>query len=182
MIIKIDIDGVIRNISETMCELYNTVFKENITEEDITDYDVDISFPKVKECLGNSAAKFFFADNSHLIFRNSNPYKDAKEAIDRLMDQGHKVVIVTWQRTLQNKIDTLDFLERNNIKYDDICFTRDKWMIEGDWLIDDNPEFLKDEREKSKKIVIDMPYNKDDDFIHCIRTNTLKEAVDYILR
>ena len=72
------------------------------------------------------------------------------------------------------------FLQKNKIPYDDICFTRDKWMIQGDWLIDDNPEFITDEREKSRKIMIRMPYNKNCDFF-CTRANGLQEAVDIIL-
>ena len=39
MIIKIDVDGVIRNINETMCKLYNQLFNEKITVEDIFDYE-----------------------------------------------------------------------------------------------------------------------------------------------
>jgi 5'(3')-deoxyribonucleotidase len=72
------------------------------------------------------------------------------------------------------------FFEKNKIPYDDICFTRDKWMIQGDWLIDDNPEFITDERDKSRKIMINMPYNKNCDF-SCDRAKDLQEAVDMIL-
>ena len=53
-------------------------------------------------------------------------------------------------------------------------------MIQGDWLIDDNPEFITDEREKSRKIMINMPYNKNCNFF-CTRANCLQEAVDIIL-
>ena len=38
----------------------------------------------------------------------------------------------------------------------------DKWLIGSDIIIDDNPEFLMDKREKSKiKMLIDQPYNKE---------------------
>ena len=97
-----------------------------------------------------------------------------------LRHDGHKVVILTWQYSIENKYNTLLFLQKNKIPYDDICFTRDKWMIQGDWLIDDNPEFITDEREKSRKIMIRMPYNKNCDFF-CTRANGLQEAVDIIL-
>lgn len=72
------------------------------------------------------------------------------------------------------------FLQKNKIPYDDICFTRDKWMIQGDWLIDDNPEFIEDERDKSRKLMINMPYNRECDFF-CTRADNLKQAVDIIL-
>ena len=114
------------------------------------------------------------------VFLNSSPYDGVREAILDLRRAGHKVVIVTWQYSIENKYNTLLFLQKNKIPYDDICFTRDKWMIQGDWLIDDNPEFITDEREKSRKIMIRMPYNKNCDFF-CTRANGLQEAVDIIL-
>lgn len=180
MIIKIDVDGVIRNINETMCKMYNDLFDENLTVEDMFDYDVEKVFNKIKEKLGMTAVDYFFDWSARSIFLNSEPYAGVREAIQKLRDAGHKVVIVTWQFSLQNKYYTLLFFDKNKIPYDDICFTRDKWMIQGDWLIDDNPEFIEDKREKSRKIMIRMPYNKNCDFF-CTRANCLQEAVDIIL-
>ena len=180
MVIKIDMDGVIRNINETMCKMYNDLFEENLTVEDMFDYDVEKVFWKIKEEMGLNAVDYYFNISSKEIFLNSKPYDGVVDAIKRLRYAGHKVVIVTWQFSLENKYNTLLFLQKNKIPYDDICFTRDKWMIQGDWLIDDNPEFITDEREKSSKIMIRMPYNKECNFF-CTRANDLKEAVDIIL-
>lgn len=180
MIIKIDVDGVIRNINETLCRLYNDLFNENLTPDDMFDYDVEKVFNKIQEEMGVTACDYFFDLSSKEIFLNSKPYDGVREAILDLRRAGHKVVIVTWQFSLENKCNTLLFLKNNKIPYDDICFTRDKWMIQGDWLIDDNPEFITDEREKSRKIMIRMPYNKDCKFF-CTRANDLRQAADIIL-
>lgn len=181
MIIKIDVDGVIRNINETMCRLYNEAFGTNLSVNDIFDYDVKKVFTKFQKEFNMNAADYFFKLFSKVVFMDSNPYDGVKEAIERLRLAGHKVVIVTWQFNTENKYNTLLFFEKNNIPYDDICFTRDKWMIQGDWLIDDNPEFITDERDKSKKILINMPYNKNLDY-NVIRADNLKQAVDIILK
>ena len=180
MVIKIDMDGVIRNIFDEMCTIYNNVFRTHLCVDDIFDYDVDAVFTKIKENIGISAADYFFKLYAYRLFYESNPYDGVKEAVEKLRDEGHKVVIVTWQYTLDNKLNTLRFLDRHNIPYDDICFTRDKWMIQGDWLIDDNPEFIEDERDKSKKILINMPYNKNMD-IKAERADNLMKAVDIVL-
>ena len=180
MVIKIDVDGVIRDINETMCRLYNELFDTNLTVDDMYDYDVEKVFNKIKEKYGMSAVDYYFNWRSRDVFLYSNPYNDVIEAINKLRKRGHKVVIVTWQYDLQNKFYTLMFFEQNRIPYDDICFTRDKWMVQGDWLIDDNPEFINDKRDKSKKIVINMPYN-----MECNPSaryaNSLKDAVEIIL-
>ena len=60
MVVKVDVDGVIRNMFDKMCSLYNVLFEDDKTVDDIKDYDVDKSFPKIKEKLGISANKFFF--------------------------------------------------------------------------------------------------------------------------
>ena len=49
----------------------------------------------------------------------------------------------------------------NGIYYDDICFTRDKDLINGDIIIDDNPEFLDKEDNGIYKVCISAPYNED---------------------
>ena len=60
MIIKIDIDGVIRNIIPTMLKIYNSEFNENLKETDITVYNVNTSFPKFISERGKLASDAFF--------------------------------------------------------------------------------------------------------------------------
>ena len=180
MIIKVDVDGVIRNMNETMCSLYNETYGEHITVDDIFDYDVEKVFPKIKEIDGISACEFFFHKHARNIFLDSKPYEGVAEALKKLQDKGHKVVITTWQFDFTNKSLTLFFLDSYKIPYDDICFTRDKWMIKADWLIDDNPEFILDKRETAQKMLIKMPYNRD--IIWVRREKNLKNAVDTILK
>lgn len=181
MVIKIDVDGVIRNMFEEMCEVYNQQFNDNVKVEDIYDYRVDEVFTKVREELHMSAHDYFFKKHSRRMFLDSKPYDGVCESINKLRDAGHKVVIVTWQFNLENKMNTLLFLDKHNIQYDDICFTKDKWMVYGDWMIDDNLGFILDEREKSRKILVDMPYNRNVENEFVIRVNNIVEAVDIIL-
>lgn len=48
-IIKIDIDGVLRNIMSYMCYLYNFNFKTDIKAEDVIEYDLEKTFTKCRE-------------------------------------------------------------------------------------------------------------------------------------
>ena len=61
MNIKIDVDGVIRNINETMCKLYNELFNEHLVVNDIYDYNVEKAFSKIKEKIGMTAVDYFFS-------------------------------------------------------------------------------------------------------------------------
>lgn len=178
MIIKVDIDGVLRNILSPMCKLYNEQFKTKIKEENVNEYAVDKFFTKIKKELGYSAVKFFFEDNSKEIFRNAPIYEGAKEALDILKSLGHKIVIVSWQRTLENKINTLEWLNEHNIQYDDICFTNNKHSIIGGIMIDDNPEFLCQCADLSETIMIDRPYNKNADNRH----KRYSSVIEYVIK
>lgn len=180
MIIKIDVDGVIRDLLGAMCMLYNKEFNEKINPCDIKDYDVTKSFPLIPEKTEYTQWDYFFLQHGEdVFFKLASPFAGVTRAIEMMRENGHKVVIVTNQIGRANKVDTLNFLDFYDIPYDDICFTKDKWSIQGDYLIDDNPEFINDERDKSFKIIIDAPYNKDE----CkgvVRFNSLLEAAIFI--
>lgn len=173
MIIKIDVDGVIRNITKPMIELYERDFGDIVSEDDFIDYDVDVVFPKLN---GNAREYFFIKNGKYVFYDGAEIHDGVKETIDLLHGLGHKIVIVTWQMGLANKIYTLEFLEKHDIYYDDICFTRDKDIINGDVIIDDNPEFLDKEDTDVYKVCIDAPYNRDYTY-YDIRLKSLKDIV-----
>lgn len=167
-IFKIDIDGVLRNLLASICKVYNEEFDTNVKPENIKDYKVDIAFPLVKERLGISAVKFFFDDNGHKIFLKAPKLKNVSTAINKLHEAGHRIIIVSYQRSHQNKIDTLEWLKRNSIYYDDICFTDHKYLVHSDYLIDDNLEFLDAQYNYDVNvncICIKAPYNDNDRYL-----------------
>ena len=181
MIIKVDIDGVLRNMNAMLVHLYNQKFKTNLTVEDIIDYDVSKSFPLFEIETQFTATEYFFKVRSTDTLFMSKPYEGVREAMQKLKDNGHKIVIATWQFSLKNKQCTLEWLKEYQIPYDDICFTKDKWMIQGDIIIDDNPEFILNEKETAYKYLVDQPYNQECNF-EGSRVKSLSEAVDLICR
>lgn len=76
---------------------------------------------------------------------------------------------------------TLEWLENWKIPFSDICFTKNKWLIGSDVIIDDNPAFLSDPMENAIKIIVTQPYNTDYNDEGVIRVNSFSEAVDDIL-
>lgn len=181
--IKIDVDGVIRDIVTPMCEIYNRDFGENITPKGVKEYDVSKVFTRIEEKGDMTAADYFFTDlnNSTAIFYSfADLFPGAKTAILKMRAAGHKIVISTWQTTEANKRNTLAWLEALEIQYDAIMFGRDKHILNCDYIIDDNPEFLLDPKETGKKILIRRPYNeyvKDPDIV---KVGNLLEAELYI--
>lgn len=180
MVIKIDMDGVIRDILTPICSIYNDLCKDNVVPQDIDVYNVNKFFVKMNDMFLLDPADYFFNYKAEDVFlKMARPYDGVRDAILKLQNNGFKVVIVTWQETLKNKYLALEFLDKYNIPYDDICFTRDKYMVQGNVLIDDNPEFLDDPREKSAKICIEYAYNKH--VGSALKVDSLTEAVDLLL-
>ena len=177
MRIKVDVDGVLRSLTPTMVSLYNEKFGTCMKVEDAIDYDVNVSFPLLKK-NNIDAFKFFFEDNAYIIFATTPAYKNAAKALKKLIDNGHKVTIVTHQTTTQNKILTLEWIDGHHIPYDSIAFTRKKYNIHGDILIDDNIDILNNEPKETRKICIAAPYNKE---YKGERYNSIEEAVNNIL-
>jgi 5'(3')-deoxyribonucleotidase len=154
----IDCDEVLRALLDNMVALYNEEFDDNINKDDIKDFNVDVSFPKIKEVTGGTASDWFFQKNGFRLFACSPALPRVKEAIDKLRRYG-QVIIVTYQKTFKNKMDTLMWLNEHGIEYDGICFLKNKTLLHTDWLIDDNDWNLVGCNAENA-VLITAPYNK----------------------
>lgn len=82
------------------------------------------------------------------------------------------------KKSYLNKHDTLVWLDNHNIYYDSICFTDRKDLIHGDIIIDDNPDFLDMCNDDEEKILINAPYNKNNNKYK--RVNLLYDYACYL--
>lgn len=158
----VDIDAVLRDMLTPMIEIYNSDFNENLTLEDVKDYDVDVSFPQIALHSDMCAYDYFFSFHSSEIVRHAPAIENAAEALDLLRSHGHEVIIVSYQPTLNMKIQTLHWLAEHGMHYDKIVFTDtpSKKSISNhcDYIIDDRPEYL--EESTAIQVCIDYPYNR----------------------
>jgi 5'(3')-deoxyribonucleotidase len=168
-IIKIDCDGILRDMLPLMCQVYNDYYNENLTPDDIKYFDVNKVFTKCQ-----NAYDFFFKEHSKFIYLNSPKCEKAKEAMDLLHEKGYHIIIVSTQQTIDRQFYTLQWLKDNDIYYDSICFTTEKQIISGNIVVDDYENNLLKCHEK-KKILIDAPYNKEEQRFK--RYNNLYEYV-----
>lgn len=160
MRIAIDIDGVIRDSVWKMVELYNNYFSANLQVDDVEFYDVEKSFPLLKEC-GIDPYKFFFDDHDMDVNFESYCFDGVIPAIKKAHQRGHSIHLITYQPTLKNKISTIKWLCIMNIVYDSITFVskKAKNIIDVDVIIDDNPSYFK-EVNTNRCILINRSYNK----------------------
>ena len=154
----IDVDEVLRCLLQNMVNLYTREFGENLTCDDITDFKVEHSFPKIEQETNYKASEWFFQLHGYDLFAKSKAFPKIKENIDTLREYG-PVVIVTYQKSYNNKIDTLLWLQRQGLEVDGICFLKDKTVLHTDVLIDDNDYNFIGTNAKCG-ILINAPYNK----------------------
>ena len=169
-IIKIDCDGVLRDMLPSMCMLYNDYYEDELIPEEITDFDVNKIFTKCP-----NPAEFFFNEHADYVYLNSPKCEKAKEAMDLLHEKGYHIIIVSTQPSFENQYYTLQWLKDNEIYYDSICFTKEKGIIMGHIVVDDYPVNLIKCHEL-EKIMIDAPYNKNEKRFK--RYNNLYEYVE----
>ena len=158
----IDVDEVLRQTLSKMVEVYNKHFPDTkVKFDEVSDYVTEKSFPGIKEVTGMTASHWFFQEHGKEMFLESNPFPFIKEDIETLKKYG-KVVILTYQKTYDNKFDTLEWLKMNGIEADGICFLKDKTLMSGTYMIDDN-DWNFQGCNSTYGILISAPYNKDVD-------------------
>ena len=176
-IVKLDIDGVLRNMLTSMVEVYNKEFDENMTELDVSTYDISQAFPK----LGKDAFDFLFVQHAEETLVKAEVYPGVAEAVKRLCEHC-TVVIVSYQPSLDAKIKTMQWLYNHDIEVDAVVFTSDpsKSILKADYIIDDCVDYLK-EVPGEYQLCVKQPYNFLYRPVHGKIVNNLIDAVDHII-
>ena len=157
IIFGVDCDEVLRPVLSRMVKLYNKCTGAGITEDDVHYFDVEKSFPLVREKLHKSPTDWFFIENEDYIF-SCEPLQETVEALNGLYEIG-RVIIITSQISPSNRVQTIKWLEKYGFKYDSICFTSNKNDVRCTYLIDDN-QLNFDGNCAPAKVLITAPYNK----------------------
>jgi len=164
-VIGIDIDSVLRNNLGIMVDLYNDMFRNvyhknlNMTVDDIKEYKAENAFPLIEPTIHIKASEFFFHMHAKEVFLDAPAYPNVKECINRLKEVAD-IVIVSYQNGYTNKKYALEWLEKNGIDSNEICFIKDKTLIHLDALVDDNDwNFIGTHCGTS--VLVTQPYNKD---------------------
>lgn len=169
----IDCDEVLRSLLGNMVSLYNEAFGENLQYDDVTDYVVESSFPKIQECTGMTASRWFFQEHGEELFTKSEAFPEIKKDIETLQKYGD-VIIVTYQKSYKNKVDTLTWLQEHGLAPNGICFVKDKSIVHTDVFIDDNPYNFKN-CNAIYGILIDAPYNVNEELSEILASSNCLE-------
>lgn len=156
MRIKLDVDGVIKNIIDTSIQIYKEFYdsKDNTKYDDIKIYDMSVAMPGITDFYK------FFTQHGKYIFGEAKPYPGAVDFMNSLKNKGHDIAICTNQFKGNEKY-TLQWLEQYHIPYDSVHFVKDKTIVKGDLLIDDCIDNLVACQNNHMVACYDQPWNQD---------------------
>ncbi len=167
MIIGIDIDGVLTDDNTYRLDCMSKYCYENNLSVFDYPYAYEDKCKWSDEILENYRKQYFFD-----YIKNIPARRFASEVIKKLHEEGHKIIIITGRYKTQEdsdigkqmREDTINWLNKNNIIYDDICFTfspktsaiREKKV---DIMIDDSPRVIPEVAKIVKAFCFDNSYN-----------------------
>lgn len=151
--IAVDQDWVLAKLNHKWLRVYNTIFNDNLTVEDVKDWDITkFVKPEAKDYMLNIL-------NIHKFYRDLEVVEDSQRVLEQL-SKTYNIIIATdpfTRMSFKSKYDWLcehfPFIEPRNF-----IFTGNKGAIYADYLIDDGAHNL--ERFKGKGLLFDGPHNR----------------------
>lgn len=181
MRIGIDIDGILNN-QYTFCLEYGSKFCKEIGKYKIENPNA-LDTTDMFLWGENTAHQFWNKYREELVIKL--PAKTfASEVIQMLKKEKNEIYIITarknidewYPKDMQGKVEeiTKSCLKENHIFYDKIFFdVQEKGEFcknnQVDIMIDDDPNNIKKLIGKTKVIILDYPYNRNNDFQNVIR-------------
>lgn len=158
MVIAIDIDDVLTaSTIQAWLDLYNTDYKDSLTEEDITNWNIT-QFIKA-EC---GSKMYQYLDRTDF-YDHIDPIEGALDGVNVLRYQGHEVFFATATDVHDNgrKFDWLvkhGFLDGSRHSQKDYMEIRHKGRIHSDILVDDSAANI--QLFSGYGIMFDRPHNR----------------------
>lgn len=150
--ILIDMDDVLWDLVGGWVEELNRVHGTNVAVSDVTDWKIKKFFPNLTD------EQLYAPLFDPVLWTKLVPIPSAIEIVSRLINDGHRVRIVTATHygTVSPKIKS--FLYKYSfLKWEDIIIASDKSIIKGDVMIDDGVHNLIDF--PGTRILFDRPHN-----------------------
>lgn len=158
MIILIDMDDVIVEFEKKIIELVINENTENkkLFERKRSKFKLDEEYPELKDLIKK-------IKNKDDLLEEIEPVKGALEAIKEMKEKGYEIFICTSPLTNYNSVlNKYKWVEKNlGLEWTKkIILTKDKTLIKGNFLIDDNPEIKGIKIPEWEHIIFDRPYNR----------------------
>ena len=188
MNIGIDIDGVL--IDDDTYRL------DNMTKYSVENNlnGLDYPYKYERKCNWSKDIKEDYRNKYYFEYVKNAPIRRyASEVIKKLRDDGNKIIIITGRyKTREDSLigeqmrnDTENWLNKNGVLYDKICYAdcpKTKEILENniDIMVDDSPEILEELVKVTKVLCYDNRYNRDLNYDNMTRVFSWYDIYDKI--
>ena len=176
MIICVDIDNILNDLTPKTLALYNSRTGKNIQLTDLVSYNFIECLPEEE---ANAIISLF---KEKKLWSSLSPRAGASNGLKTLIKQGHRIYLATATDPV-NFAWKVEWLKKNFsfINADNVIRIMDKSLLKTDIIIDDHLDNLVGNT--AYRICLDYPWNRDErkDFIHDIhRVHNWKEIVSTV--
>lgn len=154
MLILVDMDDVLENLTYAWITWLNEEYGTDVDPDAERNWEMEKSFPDLTPA--QVYAPLYDAD----FWQTVSPVETAAETLERLIDDGNEIYIVTTSNyvTLKTKMEDVLFRYYPFLDWSNVIVASRKQMIRGDVLIDDAPHNLVGG--EYEKILLDAPHNR----------------------
>ena len=154
MRILVDMDDTIELLLNAWLAKVNRIYGRHVEYEDITNWDVSAAY----EGLSHEQVYDVILEDD--FWQEVEPMPGAAEVLERLIQEGHEIFIVTVTpyESLAGKMKYLLFRCFPFLRWDQVIITSRKQLLKADILVDDGIHNL--EGGEYRKILVDAPYNR----------------------
>lgn len=155
--ILVDMDDTIEDLLHAWLGYLNNRYGLHVTDEDVHDWDLTIAYPSL---TASQVYDVLYEDD---MWRTVTPLPGASKYMQKLLDDGHEIYIVTNAnyQTLRTKMCEILFRFFPFMDWRHVIIATNKQMIKGDVLVDDAPHNLVGG--EYLKIMMDAPHNRNFD-------------------
>lgn len=163
MILGVDLDGVCANYTDAFREV--VAFDKGVPLNSLTD-KVTWDYTEWGIEDREEFLRLHLKGVEQGMFYSMKPMPGVSESLWRLSDAGVWIRIITHRLAFNGHhgavaTDTIQWLERHNIPYRDLCFIGDKPQVDADLYVDDSPKYIEPLAEAGKDVIVfDQPYNQ----------------------
>lgn len=154
MTILVDMDDTIEGLLDAWTEFLRKKHGVEVYSDDIMEWDMSKAYPTLTK------DEVYAPLYEEEMWENVLPFEDAVMYLQKLISEGHEVVLVTASHYDAVGMKMRNVLNRYFpfIPYDNVIITSKKQMVVGDVLVDDAPHNLIGG--KYKGILFSAPHNR----------------------
>lgn len=160
-VLLIDMDNTLNKFWINFNTIYNKIFTPSIDvkKEGLKDYHILVNYVNASEESLVARRQAIFETEGFWL--DQDVYEDAIDVLKLLNDKYNLYIITSpWTSALNCYTEKVLWLMKHFpfIPLEKLIFTRDKWLVKCDYIIDDAPFYL--ERNDCKTIAMDYEYNR----------------------